>query len=371
MNDQTNEEPIVKLNKDLKKVAGTMASGEARFMVDSYYQSQGNRMREEARIRGLAKNEEPHAVLSWLADNNSRLEKQTATALKYYAESTPIGQWAAEVVGVGPIINAGLQAYIDITKAETAGAIWNLMGFNPDQRWLGTSGADALVKDIVNGAKWDADAHIPLLSKAARVKEDTLRRMATARGATLTKDSVRKALARRPWNANLKTLGYKLGESFVKVSGNPASLYGRLFRERKAKEIERNVSGQNAQKAQDSLRSDKMRGLGKDTDCRKWLEGWFKPTGIEATEDHVVADNEVEAAGWIYLEVGPGGGGIPMLPPAQIHARARRWVVKLFISHWHQAAYRLHFRKDPPKPFAIEHGGHAHFIEPEVPFPAI
>jgi len=259
MKEQNNEEVIVKLNKDLKKLAGTMGTGEARCLSDSYYQSQENRLRTEGQTRSVAKTGEPHAVLEWLTENSSALEKQIALALGFYADSTGIGKWAGQVVGIGPIINATLQAYLDITKAETAGAIWNLMGFNPDQRWLGMAGADALVKDIVNGAKWNAGVHVPLLATAAHLKEDTLRRMATMNGAALSKENVRKALARRPWNASLKTLGYKIGESFVKVSDNPASLYGRLFKEHRAKQIERNVSGQNVRLAQDTLASEKDR----------------------------------------------------------------------------------------------------------------
>ena len=39
---------------------------------------------------------------------------------------------------------------------------------------------------------------------------------------------------RRPWNAELKVLCWKLGDSFVKVSNKEGALYGRIYRERKA-----------------------------------------------------------------------------------------------------------------------------------------
>lgn len=53
------------------------------------------------------------------------------------------------------------------------------------------------------------------------------------------------------------------------------------------------------------------------------------------------------------------------LPPAHIHARARRWAVKLFIAHYHAEAYFNEYGKEPPLPYPIAILGHdaSHFIE--------
>jgi hypothetical protein len=51
------------------------------------------------------------------------------------------------------------------------------------------------------------------------------------------------------------------------------------------------------------------------------------------------------------------------LPQAQIHARARRYAVKLFLSHYHVEAYKQRFGKEPPLPYPIQFLGHAHMIE--------
>ena len=55
---------------------------------------------------------------------------------------------------------------------------------------------------------------------------------------------------------------------------------------------------------------------------------------------------------------------IGQLPPAHIHARAERYATKLFLAHWHHVAYESHFGTPPPKPYVIEHMGHAHYIAP-------
>ncbi len=56
-------ESIKKLSKDLRDAAKTLSRTEARFLVDYYYISQGNRKRAEAQVKTLVANDEPHATL--------------------------------------------------------------------------------------------------------------------------------------------------------------------------------------------------------------------------------------------------------------------------------------------------------------------
>ncbi len=50
------------------------------------------------------------------------------------------------------------------------------------------------------------------------------------------------------------------------------------------------------------------------------------------------------------------------LPPAHLHARAKRYAVKLFLAHYHETGYRLRFGEEPPAPYPISHLGHTHRI---------
>jgi hypothetical protein len=52
------------------------------------------------------------------------------------------------------------------------------------------------------------------------------------------------------------------------------------------------------------------------------------------------------------------GNGIPMLPPAHIDARARRWGVKLFLSHMFEVMYIEHNGKMPPEAYILTQPGH-------------
>lgn len=131
---------------------------------------------------------------------------------------------------------------------------------------------------------------------------------------------------KRPYNASLKALcAFKLGESFVKVQANQNDIYGAYFRQRKDIEMRKNENGDFADIARSTLETKK---IGKATDAYR------------------------------FYSVGK-------LPPAHIHARARRWAVKLFLSAYHGEAYRDYFGVEPPLPYPIAILGHdqGHFIE--------
>lgn len=134
---------------------------------------------------------------------------------------------------------------------------------------------------------------------------------------------------KRPWNAKLKTLvAFKLGECFVKVGNNPKDFYGKIYQQRKILEIANNERGQFKEQAEQVLERKK---IGKDTEAYK------------------------------YYKDGK-------LPPAHLHARARRYACKIFLSHLHYVSHLDFYGVVPPVPFlstpAAINSGHLHFISP-------
>lgn len=272
-NDPTNEPPkptppthVARLTRDLRDAAITLSDDEARFLVDAYYTMQDSRKRSGNQVLALEKSGEPHTLLTWFAEQNSTLENQIKGALDKYSNSKEIGLWMKRIHGIGPVIAAGLLAHIDIKQAPTAGHIWGFAGLNPTVTWE-------------KGQK-------------------------------------------RPWNASLKTLCWKIGQSFMKFSGSDDCLYGKHYKERKAYEVARNENGGNAERAAELLPKFK-----KKTEAFK------------------------------HLSVG-------QLPPAQIDARARRWAVKLFLAHLQETWWEMDTGTKPPAPYPISHLGHVHRIPP-------
>lgn len=296
-------DPVSRLTRDLRAKAATLSADEARFLVDYYYVMQKDRIRAGHQTRTLQESGDPHDVLAWLGSNTAVLEQQIQRALAAYTDSAVIGRWSKSIVGVGPIIAAGLMAHIDITKAPTVGHIWRFAGLDPTTKW--------------------------------------------------------EKKTKRPWNAALKTLTWKIGESFVKVSSNEHDVYGKVFVARKAIEIARNLEGAFADQAAAKVASVR---IGADTDAILWYTG--KLAAADARTYYETPAEQRQGLAARLAKKRGGVGGVPMLPPAHIHARARRYAVKLFLSHWQHVAWESTTGAPPPRPYILSHGEHAHFIAP-------
>jgi hypothetical protein len=293
-------DPITKITSDIRTAAALMSRDEARYTVDTYYQVQDFRKASANQARSLGVSGEPNEFVTWTMDQMTYVEGQIKLALGHYAKSHPVGRWALSITGIGPVISAGLLAHIDITKAPTAGHIWRFAGLDPSVSWE-------------KGEK-------------------------------------------RPWNADLKVLCWHAGESFVKVSNNENDVYGQVYAARKRLEWARNLRGELSEQATFALR----RKIGKDTDAYKYYAGMCYYPDFE---DGYTPDEQIDLIlSGLKPTIEPGH--TPMLPPAHIHARAKRFAVKLFLSHLQHVMYETHYGTPPARPYVIEHLGHVDYMRP-------
>lgn len=255
--------------------AKKLGDGEARFLVDTYYEIQTMRIRCNNRLKALQKAGKPIALMEHFFELFKKQERIVKRILHRWAKESTLGEWCLETIGIGPVIAAGLMAHIDISRAPKVSNVWSFAGLNPNMSWG-------------KGQK-------------------------------------------RPFNAALKLLAWKLGQSIMKQSNKEGSLYGKIYKERKALEISRNEKGEFAEQAAAIL---KKRNYGKTTEAYKaYSQG--------------------------------------KLSDAHIDARARRYAVKIFLSHYWECAWRLaNPGKTPPQPWVIAHGGHVDYLKPEVSFPS-
>lgn len=267
------------VRRELRKAAANLEESEGRYIVNLYYQLQEHRkaLRNQQRelvdeamsSGGVGNGSSPvqPMIVGYFADEVEGLERQIPSLMDKWTDTKVVGRWAKIQKGIGPVLAAGLMAHIDFDKAQTAGAIWRYAGLDPSVTWN-------------KGEK-------------------------------------------RPWNADLKVLCWKIGDSFVKVSGRDDAFYGQLYRQRKAQEVERNENGVFADQAAQTLREKNIK----------------------------------EPATRAAYEAGK-------LPAGRLDLRARRYAVKIFLSHYFEVGYREHHNEEPPRPFAIEHLGHVHKLDP-------
>ena len=312
-------EVMERIGRDIRKAAVTMGAKQARHLVDAYYQMQDNRKR--AASQELSMEDEPHAVVSWLKAQALSLENSVKSALGAYAKASELGVWAMSINGIGPVIAAGLLAHIDLVRADTVGKIWRFAGLDSTVRWA----KQKQCKKWLN--EQDTKDVNVLIVRACDYwgrKESTLRRLTVTDGKgnkrALSVDNLAKAIARRPWNGSLKTLCWKIGNSFVRASKSDNDIYGKLYYERKELETRRNEAGEFAEQAA---------RIAKDRPDHKQIKTYKKG----------------------------------MLPDGHIDMRAKRYVAKLFLAHYHEKGRKI-MGLPVPNPYPIDHLGHAHKIDP-------
>ena len=426
----TEYEIFTRLKKDVKTAAVTLTGAEARYLVDLYYTMQEHRIATAAQGRSLDKGGEPHAAIAFFEGQMETLEHQVKSCLDVYSDSQPLGQWSRKVVGVGPVLAAGLLAHIDLTKAPTVGHIWRYAGLDPTCKWekktkrpwnaqlkvlcvLPTCHvttkrgylpiAEVNVGDEVlthlgrwrkvtqvfvnkvqgklyglhadnsgNQVAWLTGEH-PVYAAEPRIWEEWSEFKVTSAPPFSwhgIQDISERWILSRPVIADrveagsihvnsrhdkevrarttLTTLydgevfnleveedhsyiveGYavhncwKTGESFVKVCGRDDAFYGHIYSARKIQEQEKNEAGLFAEAAKAALAAKKYRDDTKAKAC---------------------------------YEAGK-------LPPAHVHARAKRYAVKLFLAHYWQVGREM-AGLPVPLPYPIAHMGHAHVIPP-------
>ena len=221
---------IERLSRDLAQASATMGPREARFLVDGYYQIQGNRKRADNQIRAmekLAKERglpvEPHIVIDWLSTQSRTLEGQIKRALDRYTRGHIMGSWMREVVGIGPVISAGILANLEEPR-NTVGKIY---------AFAGIAGKDQ--KPWLKGEK-------------------------------------------RPYNTRLKTVCWHAGQSFMKFHARPDCFYGHMYKDRKAFEQRMSDEGRRTETAAEWLPRIKDKS---SPTYKAYAEGRLPPSQID------------------------------------------------------------------------------------------
>jgi len=211
------------------------------------------------------------SMLETLSADFKLVEGKADRAIKGIVEAHEAGRWAISIPGIAHTFAAVLLAYVDVRIANTAGKLWSFFGVNPTMVWG-------------KGQK-------------------------------------------RPYCALGKTVTWQIGESFKKLGADSPCLYAKLYRSRKALEIERNEAGMFRDQALARLAEcvAKKRRIS-DLQRETWAAGRLQPIGLDY--------------------------------------RAGRVAAKLFLSHFQHVLHEVELGTPPPVPYILGPGGHADFIPP-------
>jgi len=332
----------IRLSRDLIIASRSLGPDEARYLVDAYYQTQENRKRTDNQVRSMG--DEPGLLISWMAEKNWSLEQQLARSLKEYTAVHPMGDWMRNIRGIGHVLSAGFLAHIDMEHCPTVGHIWAFAGIaGPPQELANRKAAFRVtfkkldMNDppplFLTNEQWATpyypdgpNIYVYMCQVGAQDAPGVILNSNILDVEVLYRNTGQKPWVKgekRPFNAQLKVLCWKTGQSFMKLSNRDDCYYGGVYRKRKEYEIANNEAGRLAEKAASQLPHFKT-----TTEAYKWYKRG-------------------------------------MLPPAHIDARARRYAVKLFLSHLHHEWHVRLYSKAPPLPYPIAFLEHVHFIHPD------
>lgn len=395
-----------------------------KFIMDSYYQAQEVRIIAENRARAISQGYdevkgEEHPLFIQRSLHNYRMQEALYKKYAQLATDHIIDcRWMKSTVGIGEILSGYLYSTLDITKVQYATEFLSYAGLNDNNnKWLGKEGAQKLtsraikyreglysdieaelknrIQDqfgssskfptIINKAfslinngneywfykaielvlkkevpsnfldgldlsqledyiRWKKNpsradmilyqyAALETKRKVSLIEKGSMRQFEKTKGGEDTGsnkevsiENFRNYLAMPPYNTFLKKKCYSIGESFVLFQRK--SMYGQIYARRLAEETIKN--DQLAYKEQAERMLDEKNYNGSTTTYNSLIQG--------------------------------------KLSKAHLIMRARRYAVKLFISHVFEAMYWFEYGIEPPKHYILELGGHHDYIAPEVDY---
>ena len=322
---------IDKASKDTRSKIVNLGQEEIKYIIGTYYDMQDSRIRANNQSKALNTREKPNELLSWLRDCDHLIENEIKKTMEHYVKYFEIGNWLNNITGIGPVISAGLIAFVDFEKAKTAGNIFRLADLDPSITWMGVKGAEYQIKkykkELFMGEsdKIDEKFIVGLCNKLKRNPTRYINASALKNN-KFSEEKLRKELSKPHFNPRFKQICFQIGESVNKQHNRELDLYGKLMQIRKEWHRRKNESGQCLDQA------------------NRLIEN-MKP-GVYQKEYYPI------------LEQGK-------VPTWYIHACSKQWTTKMFLSHFHEVGYRLHNKRNPPKPYATTmEGNHNHYVPP-------
>lgn len=169
------------------------------FLIRDFYQMQEHRIAMGNQLLSLSnpkalkalkakekkQRKEEIEVLNYFYEKFHLLEKELEKEIHKNIKDHPMWSWLKEVKGIGPLLGAALLSNIDITRADHASSVWKFCGLAVD----------------------------PETGRAERLQ----------------------AGKKASYNPEMKTICWKIGESFVKTKGKYRGIYdtSKLFYQKK------------------------------------------------------------------------------------------------------------------------------------------
>jgi hypothetical protein len=332
---------LKRVSTGIVEKAADMSRPEARALIGYYFRVRLLRQSSTRRLQILKNGnlelgieEEDHPMLNYARLESNRLLDQIVQAIDIWSDVNVPSRWAKSFEGIGPLVGAGLNAYIDPEKGRTVSQVWRYAGFDPSCKWWWKEDE---VQAILKMAKLkfgepDLEVTVRWIAKQINVGYHSfLRRCYIPSQPEITWRSLRRGIKRLPWNKQLKQICYHLGMVFLRNRNNKDHFYGQAYDYRKKFEEDRNEKGYYKEMARERLAT--------------------RFTTIDREGSPYLA----------FIQ--------DKIPPHHVDKIARRWAIKLFLEHFHQVSFYERYGMLPPRSYRVSMlGGQDRYVCPNWPY---
>jgi len=265
-----------------------------------------------------------HTVTAFCVSSIAKLNRQIESTLALTVDQHIPSRWA-RFMGLGPRTAVGLFAHIDVEKVEHISQLASYAGYGSirGSRQLSINRALEILEEARALFMDPSDeACIKWIAGRVHRRYDTFSScVLRCQGytSTITWDTLRRALRSRPWNADLHqicwSIMFRMHIGKANKEHPTSTYYHEMFIKRKQYEMRRNEKKQYKDQA-----------------------------AIALSKGNYLKGSRV----YNYYASG-------MLPPVHLAHRARRWALKLLLSHYLEVAYydRYKGKKVPAAPYIL------------------
>jgi hypothetical protein len=311
---------VNKKETNLRTAAVDMSKREVCFLLEAYNTWLGLYQATRAHRKILEEESLKQDNIKEIHRSVRRLRNSISTFLGIWVENYPTAKYFKDNIGgVGPVIAAGLAAYIDIDKCKNHySSLWKFAGQNPNSRPPIQKIADEIIQEALdkfehkhgdNPARPHEDHMRYIASKIERPYKKFAKMCSTTKGKT-TWPKLYTAMKRPQYSIPLRRICLSLGNDIIKHK----SIYQDLFRERYMKEYKKNENGDYAKVA------------------RKCLRDFNHDKRKQAYKCYIQGK----------------------LPDGHLRNRAKRWSVKVLLAHYYMIEYYIRHGKAPPDVYALD-----------------
>jgi len=254
-----------------------------RTLVDTYYDFQGQRIQTELRIaaakrnHGLTEDDMSLYGVTTIFENAQSFERDLEKIIKkQLLNHAMYTQYLVKILGIGPILSAGLISYVDnIERFKHVSSLWQFVGYGMNTFCSTCKTPNFVIVEYETGKKAKKLHPMKICDVCGNKTEPILQKRTVGYQSN--------------WNDRLKTLCWNAGSSFVKQSAKNSGyrkLYDQIRKEERRVHPKRITVNKKIKFNDGHIHNRTMRKVVKIFLAHFW-QTWQRQQGLPANEPYV------------------------------------------------------------------------------------